>query len=63
MRTLHNAVEGPSPSPDDPKIVVKRRHSSDHADCFVRGPHVQDLASGIETALMVESRNVADQVE
>jgi hypothetical protein len=63
MRVLRDGVECPSLSPDNTKIAFKRRQAGDGPGRFVWGLHVLDLASGKETALSAETRNVDDQVE
>lgn len=63
LRVMHDDVECPSLSPDNTKIAFKRRRASETPGRFVWGLHVLDIATGKETALVAERRNVDDQVE
>lgn len=63
MRVIHEAVECPSLSPDNRRIAFKRRIAGEAGGRIVWQLQVLDLASGQETALRRETRNVDDQVE
>ena len=63
MQVLRDDVECPSLSPDNQRIAFKRRHAGSAAAPVTWGVVVLDLASGRETALLAETRNVDDQVE
>jgi hypothetical protein len=63
MRVLHADVECPSLSPDNTMVAFKRRESAGGPGRFIWRLHVLTLASGKETALVGETRNVDDQVE
>ncbi|MFI8961943.1 TolB-like translocation protein [Streptomyces sp. NPDC053493] len=59
VTTLHRNVECPSLSPDETRIVYKKRVAGAPADAPWR-PYALDLATGRETAL-AETRSVDDQ--
>jgi hypothetical protein len=61
-RVLRGDVECPSLSPDNTRIAFKRRQP-DGPGRFRWGIVVLELATGRETALIAEQRNVDDQVE
>jgi len=63
MRVIAGDVECPSWSPDGSRIALKRRSASGATGRVLWRLHVLELASGKETALLTETRNVDDQVE
>ena len=63
MHVIHEDVECPSLSPDRTRIAFKRRAAPDTAGRRIWRLYVMDLASGKETLLNQETRNVDDQVE
>ena len=63
IRVLRDDVECPSLSPDNTKIAFKRRQAIGNQGRIGWGVHVLELATGKETALLAEARNVDDQVE
>lgn len=63
MRVVRDGVECPSLSPDETRVAFKRRIAGDAPGRFVWRLHVLELATGTETALSAETRNVDDQVE
>lgn len=60
---LRDDVECPSLSPDNTKIAFKRRQAIGNQGRIGWGLHLLELATGKETALLAEARNVDDQVE
>jgi hypothetical protein len=63
MQVIHDDVECPSWSPDGGRVAFKRRSTSAGTGRVLWRLHVLELASGKETALATETRNVDDQVE
>ena len=60
-RVLREGVECPSLSPDGTRLAYKRQQGAVGRPYWAL--HVLDLASGADTALTAETRNVDDQVE